>query len=304
MDAKILNFQKKELMSVVQFETADKNSFEYITSDFAFKKNFIEVKELSESGSVNTIVVFNNSPHFVFFMDGDILIGAKQNRVLNTSILLAPESKSAIPVSCVESGRWSYRSRNFTSSDYTAPAMMRRAKSNKVKDNLRRHGSFDADQSEVWDHVASYCRIADVKSETNDFGKIHEDRRIDLDEFVRFFKPMTDANGIAVFIKNKLLHIDIFNKTSVLNEYLPKIIRGDSIEIYRLYKADNEEVMEQAEASYKTLEFLDKINEYSFTIHKGAGTGEEKRYESDLFTGFELSYEMKTIHLSAMNLRV
>ena len=45
----------------------------------------------------------------VLFLEGEELVGAKQNRILNTSVLIAAHTKSKIPVSCVEAGRWGYK---------------------------------------------------------------------------------------------------------------------------------------------------------------------------------------------------
>ena len=46
-------------------------------------------------------------------LDGEVLVGAKQNRVANLSIMLPPATDTVIPVSCVEACRWSYASDNF-----------------------------------------------------------------------------------------------------------------------------------------------------------------------------------------------
>lgn len=48
-----------------------------------------------------------------FLLDGEELVGAKQNRILNLSILVPGQTSLEIPVSCVEQSRWSrlYRSR-------------------------------------------------------------------------------------------------------------------------------------------------------------------------------------------------
>lgn len=56
------------------------------------------------------LAVINDGPIAVLIIDGEELIGAKQNRVLNTTVLLKERSKTVIPVSCTEQGRWQWRS--------------------------------------------------------------------------------------------------------------------------------------------------------------------------------------------------
>ena len=75
----------------------------------------VQIGETSEAGRVPELRVLNHGDRAVFLLDGEELIGAKQNRVLNLSILVPPHSESTIPVSCVESGRWSRRSAHFGS---------------------------------------------------------------------------------------------------------------------------------------------------------------------------------------------
>ena len=59
-----------------------------------------------KGGSVPDLLVENRGDVRVLFLEGEELIGAKQNRILNTSVLVAAHTKVKIPVSCVERGRW------------------------------------------------------------------------------------------------------------------------------------------------------------------------------------------------------
>ena len=59
------------------------------------------------------LMVENKGDMRVLFIEGEELVGAKQNRILNTSILVPAKSKTKIPVSCVERGRWRYHSPMF-----------------------------------------------------------------------------------------------------------------------------------------------------------------------------------------------
>jgi environmental stress-induced protein Ves len=65
----------------------------------------VEVAEVDESGQFSRLKVINRSDLSVLILDGEELVGAKQNRIVNTTILIAAESVTIIPVSCVEQGR-------------------------------------------------------------------------------------------------------------------------------------------------------------------------------------------------------
>ena len=70
----------------------------------------------------------NPSAEKILLVDGDELVGAKQNRILNLTILVGAGQKVVIPVSCVEQGRWRYRTAEFASAGRTLFAKARARK--------------------------------------------------------------------------------------------------------------------------------------------------------------------------------
>ncbi len=79
----------------------------YIGVATALEQNTLVITEVSEGGTIGDLKVTNTGPTPVLVLDGEELAGAKQNRIVNTTILLKERSESIIPVSCTEQGRWS-----------------------------------------------------------------------------------------------------------------------------------------------------------------------------------------------------
>ena len=71
---------------------------EYLTMKEALEQNLLIIAEISEGGSVPELKVSNRADKPVLLLDGEELAGAKQNRVLNTTILLREKSETTIPV--------------------------------------------------------------------------------------------------------------------------------------------------------------------------------------------------------------
>ncbi len=300
MYAKMLDVQNHRNLTAVQFGSADRNTLEYISLDAAIKDQKIEVREVSSAGSVNTLLVLNHSDSLIFMMDGDILTGAKQNRVLNTSVLLAPQSKTEIPVSCVEQGRWRFTSEKFQGTGYTAPAYMRSAKAAKVADNLRSNLLFQADQGAVWDGVMLFQSAAKTSSPTKSLTDVFEKSARQLEEFLGHFRIHDDANGIAFFINKRLISQDLFHRTDIYQAYFPKLVRSVGMEAFHMHKAGVQ--VGDAEARYRVAEFFDTIDEQKFEEYPGVGVGVERRFSSSEMTGFELVYQGHLIHMTGLQL--
>jgi len=99
----------------------------YIGLNEAIEKDQIKITEVDEGGSVPTLIAINKGSIPILLLQGEEVEGAYQNRVFNTTIMLKEHSKTMIPVSCTEAGRWSYRtSRNSTSvSDWPPDPLLR-----------------------------------------------------------------------------------------------------------------------------------------------------------------------------------
>lgn len=71
---------------------------EYVLSDEAINAGTVAVEEVSEAGAVPDLAVENKGDICVLFVEGEELVGAKQNRILNTSVLVAAQGRAGSPV--------------------------------------------------------------------------------------------------------------------------------------------------------------------------------------------------------------
>lgn len=177
---------------------------------------------------------------------------------------------------------------------------MRSGKAKIVSQNLKESNSFMADQSKVWGVVSEYEKVFHCKSETSNLSDIFDNKKNDIEEFIKSFKMESGSNGLSVFVNHKLLNLEIFNREEIFSEYFMKLLRSAAFETINL--KNNEESLTEAEAFYKTNTFIDNISEMKYEVHKGVGAGMEKRFESKDMTGFELEYENRMIHYVALNL--
>src|SRR5271156_4492378 len=122
---------------------------DYQLADEAIAASTVVVQEVSEGGSVPELLVENSGDCRVLFLEGEELRGAKQNRILNTSILVPAKSKIKVPVSCVEQGRWRHTSKHFASGKTRSPHGLHYKLKASVSESLKRDASHRSDQAGV-----------------------------------------------------------------------------------------------------------------------------------------------------------
>jgi ARG and Rhodanese-Phosphatase-superfamily-associated Protein domain len=104
----------------------------YLTLEDALPRG-LRVEEIDASGSVPQLRVVNPLAEDVLLYEGEELVGAKQNRILNVTVLVGAKSDLPIPVSCVEEGRWRSVGPVFAASPQAAHPRLRRRKAEALR---------------------------------------------------------------------------------------------------------------------------------------------------------------------------
>lgn len=192
---------------------------DYVTLAEAQSSRSVEITELDARGSVPRLTVKNAGALPVLMIDGDILLGLKQDRVLNTTILVPAQSTLEIPVSCVEAGRWHARSTRARKSDFSVSPGIRATKLKAMILQARASGKFDSDQRAVWDEVENYGHSLGVSSHTRAYSDIERQRGAQIKERLAQLKPADGQSGVLAAVGGKPVSFDLFDRASTLSHH-------------------------------------------------------------------------------------
>jgi hypothetical protein len=201
----------------------------FVDLEEALKQGFVEITETSEAGNVPDLEVSNKSQSDVIILDGEELIGAKQNRIVNTTIVVAATTKITIPVSCVEQRRWHYTSDRFSSSSSVAYSSLRRKKYDHVTRSLRCGGGYTTDQSAIWGDIEGKIDRLNVASPNAAMADIYESSvdRTDAGEEMRKEIPHLEKQvGFLAFIDNSFAGGEVFGSADLCGRKLQKLLRS------------------------------------------------------------------------------
>ncbi len=269
----------------------------WLTLDDALARGVTEITEVSEAGSVPQLRLLNRGDEPVFLLDGEELVGAKQNRILNLSILAPGRTNLEIPVSCVEQGRWSWRAGGFSSGDRVIYAKLRRSNAEAVSGSLASTGDRRGDQGKVWDDIASKSVRMAVHSDTGAASAIYERYREDLDEFVAGIEAAPGQVGAAFVVNGRFAGLDLLAGTDLLARLLPKLVRSYALDAIDGDEAGSRGGGSATEGMHAIESALQAVAHMTTASHPAIGSGKDLRLKGDGLVGGALIAEGALVHL-------
>ncbi len=265
---------------------------DYLMAAQAMAAGVFTVTEIDEAGSVPELLALNTSRQMVLLLDGEELVGAKQNRILNTSVMLPPGSRTRIPVSCVERGRWRHVSPTFGVGGYS-PARLRARKSRQVTASLRQRGRAESDQEAVWNDVEEHLAALGAPSPTRAMRDGLERRRDSLGAYLKALPYPQGARGVVAAINGRFAAADVFDKPETLEAVWPRLVTGYAVDaLSRPRKAPPAFSPAAAEV------LLEHVGEVECVMFPGIGLGEDWRFEAEDIVGQALLVGGECVHLS------
>ena len=208
--------------------------------------------QYDSGASVNQLVLINRSKRPLLLLAGELVSGGKQDRIIGKDRIV-PVGAEPLPldVFCVEHGRWTGGSSQFTASKTI------------VHPSVREQAAVDQRQTEVWAAVAggstaraslapgapapriSSDALSDaISSEapTQSYRKIYESTRVggSVDSFAdqlrrRFARATSGLKGervvgVVVAYGGEVAWSDIFASADLFQQYWSKLLRSYAVE--------------------------------------------------------------------------
>ena len=269
----------------------------YRLADDALADGTAVVEEVTEGGSVPNLAVDNKGEYLVLFVEGQELRGAKQNRVLNASVLIAAKTKTVLPVSCVEQGRWRYVSKQFASSEYYSSSKMRSVLKKSVTESTMTGRGHGSDQGAVWGEVSRQMRSVGGTSETMAMADTMSHHKPTIDRTAAEVAYAKGAAGLAIAVGGKVVSIDLFDAPETCRKVWPRVIRGVAVDAME----------ERSAAPVSADEVTAAVAGFQsepWQAVAAAGAGEEQRSASPKWHGSVLTLNGNLVHGSLVTAAV
>ena len=252
--------------------------------DEAIRSGRVKVQE-KDGGQVNTVLMKNTGKSYVFGMAGEIVSGAKQDRMLRDDVLLPPGSGWLdVPVFCTEHGRWAGTSMSFGTKGHV------------VSGRVRERASKSQSQEEVWAEVDAAHQGLGVTTPSRAFARVYEDK--DAQEQARPYIDKLDglprlfpgALGVVVAVGSRIVCVDLFGSPALFRKMWPKLLRS--------YVIDAMQSPSHGRLSKKQVQqFVRGAARARVTGQPTVGAGKLQRLSAANASGSALVFKNAVVHL-------
>lgn len=277
---------------------------DYVPLSTAIQSHGLVVKEVDEDGSVPDLYVENPSTHRVLLLDGEELRGAKQNRVVNTTLLLPPRSRTKIPVSCTERGRWHYASPTFSCPQSVMPTTARRRKTHSVSESLGKGLHYASDQAMVWEEVEALHQKVGSESATRAMADALSKMRSDLEDAAATIIAESGQCGLIAFVNGEPVGLDLLSRAEVYAALHVQLVQSYAMEALTSRATVEGQSPSQAPSAAPPVDllaakaFMEKCATVPGRAYDSPGLGTDWRFVKDRIVGSGLEAGDTWVHMA------
>jgi hypothetical protein len=265
---------------------------DYLLLEDGIAQGKVRVTELHAGGSVPELRLENNADLPVLLVDGEELVGAKQNRVLNLTILAPAKHTTVIPVSCVEAGRWRMESADLKPAEHFMYSLGRGERVTQVTASMRSNGTRNSDQGAVWRNIASKATRLKTSSPTGAMSAIYERHANAVEEFARAFTWQEGQCGVAFAISGRILGLEIFDHPEVMRRFFQKLVRSYALDALDAALAGNQPASVEGVCA-----LVSQIGVARSFAEQALGIGKDVRFTGPEITGAALWAHERYVHI-------
>jgi hypothetical protein len=256
-----------------------------LTMAEAVEAGKFKIAELEEGASVNTLEVRNDTAKYVILLAGEMVRGAKQDRIISFDVVIPPRGKVGVDAFCVEAGRWTEVSKHFKYEKEIAPASIRSAAQGKQ------------DQNRVWAEVSKVNAERGAVTGTDALTASYDDAefRADVKKYEKALKGLAknkEVVGVIVVAEGKVKAGDVFANHDLFAAVWPRLLTSYAMDAALAGELGAVPAASAIESYLAQLEDAERERTYA----------DELQNRSSLSAGemaaYELEYKGKKVHLN------
>jgi len=302
----------------------------YLPLEEALQRKLVAISEQAQA-RVPELLATSTAETPVILVGGEQVVGGLQNRVFNTTILVAAKSELHIPVTCVEAGRWHESYDNFE--DYQAPttstgadgneteqpaaarparrafaaqeaaySKLRKMHAKSVTASLSAGAGHVSDQSAVWGEVHARMAGSAAYSPSGAMHALYRtpERAKKLKETMEGLRRPEGALGFVATLGSDVLGAELFTDETLADAYWEKLARTYAVEALDASESTAEAATETPGevATAGESRLLEQALAAEIQVHPSPGLGADARLEGRYVSGAGLVYDGSVVHLS------
>ena len=292
--AKLARKQSYKNLTVFPLLAPDGTKPDYLTLEQGLDKDLVQITELDQAGSVPELRLLNKGKKKLLVVEGEELVGAKQNRIVNATFLVAGTTEIVIPVSCVEQGRWHYDSDKFSSGRKMMHASLRRNHQADVKSSLRSGDGYRSNQGRIWEDVSGKLDRLQVASPTSALSDAYDRYENRLSDYLDKFRVIEWQLGAVFAINGRVLGLECFGCSDTFTAFFDRLVKSYALDALDWLK----DAAENTVPPEKARRFVQSAANSNVESHPSLGIGQTIALASRVLSGAALVDGDRVFHLS------